>query len=417
MINSSHGLLPQETVQVLLAAGAVIITVRLMGLLIAKLGQPRVVGEIIVGILLGPSVFGAAFPAAMNYLFAPGVIVAFRVLAQFGLVMFMFLVGLELNRGALRGQGRRAVLISQASTALPMLLGVGLGWLLYPRLGGETGRLPFVLFVGVAMSITAFPVLARILQETALITTRLGAVTMACAAIGDVIAWCLLAVIVTVARSGGVVHAAFTIVLAVLFTIGMLTLVRPLFARFGRLPLWVILVVLLLSAWATEQMGVHAIFGAFMAGVVMPAEPGWRLEIFRKVEPIVTNLLLPVFFVVVGLTARIGLLDTAYLWGITALVIVAAVIGKVVGAAVAALLTGESGARATVIGILMNTRGLTELVILTVGLELRVISPMLYTMMVLMALATTFMTMPLLRMFSLLDSITQDKSQNQPVAS
>ncbi|MGB3438162.1 MAG: cation:proton antiporter [Actinophytocola sp.] len=385
-------------VQALLSVGAVVVSVRTVGWLIAKVGQPRVMGEIIAGILLGPSVLGLFWPEAFGFLFPDGVIGALKVLAQFGLTLFMFLIGIELNLRSLRGQGRRAVAISQASIVVPMLLGAALALWLYPAYGAGVDRLAFVLFIGAAMSITAFPVLARLLQETGLIRTRTGVLAMTCAAIDDVTAWCLLAVVVATTSSSGMWDAAATIGLAVVYVLVMLKVIAPLLTRFERVPLWAVLVLLLVSAWTTEQIGIHAIFGGFLAGVVMPRREPWRQEVHDRLETTVTYLLLPVFFVVVGLGTRVDLLTSPALWGVTALVIVVAVAGKFGGAALAARAAGETWQSSATIGLLMNTRGLTEIVILTVGLELGVITPTLFTIMLLMALVTTLMAAPLLRL-------------------
>lgn len=392
-------------VQVLLSVGAVVVSVRTVGWLIAKVGQPRVIGEIIAGILLGPSLLGLVWPAAFEFLFPDGVISALKVLAQFGLAMFMFLIGMELNLQSQRGQGRKAVAISQASIVAPMLLGAALALGLYPAFGAGVDRLGFVLFLAAAMSITAFPVLARLLQETGLIRTRTGVLAMTCAAIDDVTAWCLLAVVVATTSSSGMSDAALTVGLAVVYVLVMLKVIAPLLARFERVPLWAVLVLLLVSAWTTEQIGIHAIFGGFLAGVVMPRREPWRQEVHARLETTVTHLLLPVFFVVVGLGTRVDLLTSPALWAVTALVIAVAIAGKFGGATLAARLAGETWRSSVTIGVLMNTRGLTEIVILTVGLELGVITPTLFTIMLLMALVTTLMAAPLLRRIAQPDEV------------
>jgi Kef-type K+ transport system membrane component KefB len=237
-----------------------------------------------------------------------------------------------------------------------------------------------------------------LLQETGLIGTRTGVLAMTCAAIDDVTAWCLLAVVVGTTSSAGFTDAVLTVALAGTYVLVMLRGVAPLLARFERVPLWLVLVVVLVSAWTTEQIGIHAIFGGFLAGVVMPRREPWRREVHDRLETLVTHLLLPVFFVVVGLGTRIDLLTSPALWAVTALVIAVAVAGKFGGAALAARAAGETWPSSATIGVLMNTRGLTEIVILTVGLELGVITPTLFTIMLLMALVTTLMTTPLLRL-------------------
>lgn len=391
----------EVNVRALFALALVIGVSRLCGWAIAQIGQPRVHGEILAGILLGPSLLGAVWPEAMEYAFADEVVGALRVLSQLGLVLFMFLIGLELDLDKLRGQGHRAVVISHASILAPMALGVALGSWLYPRLAADdVDRVGFSLFLGAAMAVTAFPVLARVLQETGLNRTRIGVLTITCAAVDDVTAWCVLAVVVAMVNSTGPDDAIVIAGSSLLFLAAVLFGVRPLLRRLPVVPLWLAVVLALLGAWVTEEIGIHAIFGAFMAGAVMPRRPDIRRDVYDRLESPTLTFLLPVFFVVVGLSTRIGLLDTAYLWGITALVIATAIAGKWGGSMVAARLVGEQWRDAAVIGVLMNTRGLTELVILSVGLELGVIDTTLFTIMVLMALATTLMATPVLAVIS-----------------
>ena len=390
----------QINVRVLLALTIVIVASRLAGWAISKIGQPRVHGEILAGILLGPSLLGVIWPRALGFLFPTEIIGALKVLAQIGLVMFMFLIGLELDLGKLRGHGRKAVVISQASILLPILLGALVAVWLYPRFGNDASRLSFTLFLGAAMAITAFPVLARVLQETGLYHTRIGVLTVTCAAVDDVTAWCVLAIVVAVVKSTGPAEAVRTIAFSLLFLIVMLRAVKPLLARLPTIPLWMAISLALLSAWMTETIGIHAIFGAFMAGAAMPRRAEIQQDIHQKLEHATLAFLLPVFFVVVGLATRIDLLNTPYLWAVTLLVIATAIVGKFGGATIAARIMGESWQDAGAIGVLMNTRGLTELVILSVGLELGVISTTIFTMMVLMALTTTLMATPILSLIS-----------------
>lgn len=384
--------------RILLAVSVVMIGVRVVGWLISKIGQPRVMGEIVAGILLGPSVLGLVLPEVVNYLFPSPVIDALRVLAQFGLVMFMFLIGLELNLGLLRGQGRKVSIISQASIVAPMALAVPLALWLHPRLGAGVDKLGFCIFFAAAMSITAFPVLARLLQETNLFRTRVGAVSLMCAAINDAVAWCLLAVVVAVIEASGHVDAALSLVLLIVYVVVMLKVVRPLLARMLNPPVWCVLFVCILSAWTTEQIGIHAIFGGFMAGVVMPRREQWQRTVHERLEIIVSTLLLPVFFVIVGLSTRVDQLTSFGLWAVVLLMIAVATFGKLGGSTLAARLTGDRWSEALTVGILMNTRGLTEIVILSVGLELGIITTTLFTIMVLMALATTLIAAPVLHL-------------------
>jgi Kef-type K+ transport system membrane component KefB len=390
----------EVNVRILLAVATVIIASRFFGWAISKIGQPRVHGEILAGIILGPSVLGLMWSDGVDYMFPDEIVAALKVLAQLGLVMFMFLIGLELDLGKLRGHGHKAVLISHASIVLPIALGALLALWLYPRLGDGVDQLGFTLFLGAAMAITAFPVLARVLQETGLYHTRIGVLTITCAAVDDVTAWCVLAGVVAVVKSTGPADAIQIIALSLVFVVAMLSVVRPLLRRVPTVPVWATLALALAAAWTTEQIGIHAIFGAFMAGAVMPRERGIERDVRDKLETATLTLLLPVFFVVVGLATRIDLLDSAYLWGITALVIATAIVGKWGGSMVAARITGESWRDSAAIGVLMNTRGLTELVILSVGLELGVIGPAVFTIMVLMALVTTLMATPMLALVS-----------------
>lgn len=391
---------PEVNVRVLLALAVIIAGSRFFGWAISKVGQPRVHGEILAGILLGPSLLGLIWPDAVGYLFPSQILGALRVLAMVGLVLFMFLIGLELDLSKLRGEGRKAIVISQASIVVPIGLGALLAVWMYPRFGEGVDRLGFTLFLGAAMAITAFPVLARVLQETGLAKTRIGVLTMTCAAVDDVTAWCLLAGVIAIVNATGFAETIRIVLLSLAFVIGMMKVLRPLMRRLGRVPLWFAISMALGSAWITEQIGIHAIFGAFIAGATMPRRPDVQRAIHQKLQAATLTFLLPVFFVVVGLATRVDLLDSAYLWGVTVLVIAVAVAGKWGGSMLAARLTGEGWRDAAAIGILMNTRGLTELVILSVGLELGVISTGLYTMMVLMALVTTLMATPLLALIS-----------------
>ena len=319
-------------------------------------------------------------------------------LAQLGLVLFMFLVGVELDPGLLRGRGKTVAYVELGSLVLPFGLGVVSALWLYPRFGTGTDRLSFVLFIGVAMAITAFPVLVRILQDTGLAGTPVGAVAVAAAALDDVTAWCLLAGAVAVTASTGPGEVLVVAGLAAAYVLVMVLVVRPVLARAGSVSLPVAVAVALLSAWATEQIGVHAVFGAFVAGAVMPGERSVRARLEEQLTTVTTSVLLPVFFVVVGVSVRIDRLNSLYLWGVTAFVVLVATVGKMVGATGGALLSGSSRRDALTLGVLMNTRGLTEIVILTVGLELGVIDTTMFSIGVVMALATTAIASPLLRL-------------------
>lgn len=381
---------------------------RLAGALFRRIGQPQVMGEIVAGILLGPSLLGAVWPSGQDALFSAEVLPFIEVLAQIGLVLFMFLIGLELDLRLIKGGGHAAAAVSHASIILPFLSGVALALVIFDTLGSADGDfVPFALFLGASMSITAFPVLARILTERGLNKTRLGAVTITCAAIDDVTAWCLLAVVVAVAAASGIGGAVQTVVLAALFIAFMIVVIRPLLARLvamqdeasGLTPtmLAVIFGGLLLSSLATDRIGIHAIFGAFLFGAIMPQQSDFAHELTSKLEDVTLVFLLPLFFAYSGLRTEIGQLGTdPQLWLYCVAIIGVAIVGKWGGSAVAARMVGLSWRESLGLGILMNCRGLTELVILNIGLDLGVIPPTLFAMLVMMALVTTFMTTPIL---------------------
>lgn len=393
------------TGRILLAVAVVILASRAVGFLFSRIRQPRVVGEIVAGILLGPSLLGLILPEVTGYLFPPEVVAILGVVAQFGLIFFMFLIGLELDLTLVARSGHVALLVSHTSIVFPFILGLGASLVVYPLLGSGD-FVGFALFLGAALAITAFPVLARILTDTGLHRTRLGALAITCAAIDDITAWCLLAVVVAVVKSGGALDVVTTVGFSLVFVAGMILVVRPLLARLARSsgawtrlhpPVMAALFTgLFLAAWATEEIGIHAIFGAFLLGVVMPRSEGLVAKVSERIEDVTVLFLLPVFFVVVGLSTRIGLLDQAVLWWMALLILVVAVVGKWAGSMLAARACGQGWRDATALGALMNTRGLTEIVILTIGAGLGVVSPALFTIMVVMALVTTLMATPLL---------------------
>jgi Kef-type K+ transport system membrane component KefB len=392
---------------VLGALAAVVALGRALGWLFGHLGQPPVIGEVLAGILLGPSLLGRVWPAAADALLPADVAPYLGVVAQLGIVLYMFLVGLELDLRLLREKAHTAVAVSHASIVVPFVLGAGLALFLYPRLSSrDVPFTSFALFLGVAMAITAFPVLARILTDRGLSRTQLGVMALLCAAVADATAWCLLAFVVGVAQAkvgGAVAVAALTLG----YLAFMLVVVRPLAARLARrcegrrLPREVaalVFLALLLSALATEWIGVHAIFGAFVLGAVFPHDSGLARSFVRRLEEPVTILFLPAFFALTGMRTEIGLLAGPWQWLVCGLIVLVATAGKFGGTLAAGRLTGLDWRMAGALGVLMNTRGLMELVVLNIGLDLGVISPTLFAMMVVMALVTTVATTPLLRL-------------------
>jgi len=390
----------------------IVIVARLMGMLFRRIRQPPVVGEIIAGILLGPTLLGA-FPGDLDKdLFPLEVRPFLSIVAQLGLILFMFIVGLELDVNLIRGNERTAAVVSIASIVLPFGLGFLLAVALYGShdiVGGEKiDYLPFALFIGASMSITAFPVLARILTDRGMHRTAVGALTLACAAVDDIIAWTLLAVVIAVVEATGALDVPRIIIMSAIFAAVMFLVVRPLLARLvdryrqvGRLTpniLSIILIGVLVSSYITAKIGIHQIFGAFLFGAIMPREHAKEMfhEILERLEQVSVLLLLPVFFIATGLNVDVRGIGLSGTWQL-ALILLVAIGGKFIGATAGARLQGVAPRKASAIGILMNTRGLTELVILNVGLSIGVLDQQLFTLLVVMALVTTIMTEPLLR--------------------
>jgi len=403
---AKHGLTPLY--HVLLALVCILLLGRWMGKLFVYFGQPRVIGEMVAGIMLGPSLLGWIWPTAQHFVLPENVAPYLKIIADIGVILYMFLVGLELNAGIIRSRAHATVAISHTSILVPFLLGVTLALWLFPHYApGHTPFVSFALFMGIAMSITAFPVLARILTDRKMENTPLGVVALSCAAIDDVTAWCLLAFVVGVAQAevGGAVQ---TILYAVGYIAIMLFVVRPLAVRHlghdsvapqKRMAVWV-LVALLFSAMTAEWIGIHAIFGAFLLGAIIPHDADVAIDFQHKLEDIVKILLLPAFFAYTGMRTEIGLVSGWQAWGFTAVIILVATLGKFGGSCAAARITGLDWRTSAALGVLMNTRGLMELVVLNIGLEMKVISPTLFAMMVIMALTTTMMTTPILQRLS-----------------
>lgn len=392
---------------VLLALVVILIFARMLGALFRQMSQPQVIGEMIAGILLGPSFLGHVAPGFTAYLFPNSIAPYLSVLAQIGVILYMFLVGLELDTDLLRQRTHASVAISHASIIAPFLLGGVLALWLYPVF--STSDVPFTvfaLFLAVAMSITAFPVLARILTDRQMHKSRMGAVALACAAVDDVTAWCLFAFVVSVARA----HAGrvlLTLGLTAAFIASVLLFLRPAAVWFARRQprnhktskdsVVIVCAALLLAALATQRIGIHALFGAFLVGAVIPHDSSLARDVNEKFEDLVVVLFLPVFFAFTGLRTQIGLVHGLRDWLICLLIIAVASLGKFGGGSLAARITGLTWSESASLGILMNTRGLMELIVLNVGLDLRVLSPTLFTMLVIMAIVTTLVTTPVLQ--------------------
>lgn len=386
----------------------ILVAARTVGFVFRRIHQPQVVGEMVAGILIGPSLLGWVAPGLSQALFPPSSLGYLNALSQIGVLAFMFVIGVELNPKLMKGRGHTAFVTSHASIVFPFFLGGILALYLYPRVSDDSVTFSsFALFLGIAMSITAFPVLARILTERRLLNHPVGVVTIACAAIDDVTAWCILAAVVVVVRAASAtVPLWVTISGSIAFGLGMYFVVRPMvryleivFRKKGRLTqnlLALILFLLFSSAWITETLGIHALFGAFVLGAVMPKEPSFVRAITDRTEDLVVVLFMPLFFAFTGLRTSINLVSGGEMWLYCLLIVAIAIVGKLGGSMVAARFTGMGWRESAAIGILMNTRGLIQLVVLNIGLDIGVISPAVFSMMVLMALITTFMTTPLL---------------------
>ena len=384
----------------------ILITCRLFGWLFQKIGQPTVIGEIVAGIVLGPSVLGHLLPEASGFLFPVESLANITILSQFGLILFMFAIGMELDITEVRKKLKETILISHTSTIVPFFCGMLTAYFVYDTYADKgTPFLSFALFIGIAMSITAFPVLARIIQERGLTRTHLGTISLASAANGDITAWCLLAVVIAIAQAGSMLSAVYNILFSAIYIAFMFFAVRPFLKMIGHIYhnkevidkglVAFMFLLLIISAYLTEMLGLHALFGAFIAGVVMPSNVKFRKIMTEKVEDVSLALFLPLFFVSTGLRTEIGLLNSPDLWWMCGVFILVAIIGKFGGAMFSARFVGESWKDSLYIGALMNTRGLMELVVLTIGYEMHILPPSIFVMLVLMTLVTTFMTIPL----------------------
>lgn len=415
--NLGHGL-ARLMLQIIL----IVLIARFFGMLFLKIKQPAVIGEILAGIVLGPSLLGSYFPEISSFLFPQESFQSLQILSQVGLIFFMFIIGMELDLKILKNKAHAAVVISHASIIFPYFLGVCLAYFLYESFASsDISFTAFALFMGIAMSITAFPVLARIIQERGMTKTSLGAMAITCAAADDVTAWCILAAVVAIVKAGSFSSAIFTMGFSLLYVLFMLLLVQPFLKRIGDIYITkeilnkkivaLVFLILLGSSYLTEIIGIHALFGAFLAGVVMPQNLNFKRLLTDKIEDISLVLLLPLFFVLTGLRTEIGLLNNANLWGTCVLIVLTAIVGKFGGSAIAAKVVGQSWKDSLSLGALMNTRGLMELVVLNIGYDLKILNPEIFAMMVLMALFTTFMTGPSL---DLIMKFYKEKRQIDP---
>jgi len=391
----------------LLQVSVIVIAAKLIGDLFIRIGQPSVIGEMVAGIILGPSLMGMLFPKASSFLFPASSVGTLKSLSQLGVILFMFIVGMNINARYLQEKARAAVIISHASIVAPFFLGVTVSLLIYTHFAPS--NIPFIsfaLFMGVAMSVTAFPVLARILEERGMSNSRLGSTVIACAAVDDVTAWCVLATVIAVVKLNGMGSSALTVFLLLTFITFMLFILKPRLNRAmdggadvqknGIGVMVAALVIVFISAYITEVIGVHALFGAFLAGAVMPASGAIRSFLRDKLTTFSSAALLPLFFAFTGLRTQIGLLNDWQSWLACAGIIVMAIVGKLGGSALAARMAGMNWPDSLSIGVLMNTRGLMELVALNIGYDLGILPDRIFAIMVLMALTTTCITAPLL---------------------
>ncbi|WP_026703458.1 cation:proton antiporter domain-containing protein [Flavobacterium soli] len=412
-VDSMSHSLKEPLAILLLQIISIILVARFFGWIFRKIGQPSVIGEMVAGIVIGPSLMGLYFPEFFDTLFPVASLGNLKFLSQIGLIFFMFVIGMELDLKALKNKANDAVVISHASIIFPFTLGTALAYFMYNQFAPDGVEfMSFALFLGISMSITAFPVLARIVQERGIHKTKLGTIVITCAAADDITAWCILATVIAIVKAGSFVSSLYVIALAISYVFLMLRVVRPFLERVGQLKnsrqslskpvVAIFLLTLIISAYTTEIIGIHALFGAFLAGAIMPDNTKFRAIFIEKVEDVSVIILLPLFFVFTGLRTQIGLINDPYLWKITGLIIVVAVIGKFLGSAIAAKFVGQNWRDSLTIGALMNTRGLMELIVLNIGLDLKVLSPEIFTMMVIMALVTTFMTGPALDLINLI---------------
>nr|WP_321373355.1 cation:proton antiporter [uncultured Bacteroides sp.] len=396
----------------------ILVTVRLFSYLFKYIGQPGVIGEIVAGIVLGPSLFGYLFPDFFGFLFRPDSLGNLQIVSQIGLILFMFVIGMELDFSTLKNKINETLVISHAGILVPFFLGVISSYWIYEEYAAQqTAFLPFALFIGISMSITAFPVLARIIQEKNLTKTPVGILSIASAANDDVTAWCLLAVVIAISKAGTFGSALYAVALTFVYIAVMFLVIRPFLKKIGdvyankevinKTFVGFIFIILIVSSTLTEVLGIHALFGAFIAGVVMPSNFGFRKVLMEKVEDVSLVFFLPLFFAFTGLHTQIGLINSPSLFGVLGLLVAVAIAGKLGGCTIAARLVGESWKNSLIVGTLMNTRGLMQLVALNIGYEMGILPPSIFVILIIMALVTTFMTTPLLTLVEKIFEITK----------
>ncbi|TMC16720.1 MAG: cation/H(+) antiporter, partial [Chloroflexi bacterium] len=405
------------TGQILLQLIVILVVVQIFGYLCGRIGQQWVIGEILAGLALGPSLLGAFWPGLKIQLFPAAALPTLQTLGDIGLVLYMFSLGARLDTHLMLRQSRTAIVTSISTILLPLLLGALLGFFLYPGLAGQHANLvSFILLVGTAMAVTAFPVLARLLAEKDMLGTRVGMLALTCAAIDDVIAWCLLATVVALIHARGLTSLLLTIGLTILFIGFMLGILRPLLAYVDRsiqskqVLVALSIILLLLSAYATNAIGIHPVFGAFLMGIILPRRTVF-IEQVRSLDQVNNLLFLPLFFVYSGLRTQIGLISAPALWLVCLLVLAVACAGKILSGSLSVRWMGESWRESLSLGVLMNTRGLVDLIVLNIGLDLGVLSPTLFAMLVIMAIVTTMMASPLLPLLGYRQKSSQDTGQ------
>ena len=402
--------------RLLLQILVILIAARLMGWLFRKIKQPAVIGEIVAGILLGPSLFGKLSPELFTMLFPQESLPNIQLLSNFGLILFMFAVGMELRLGDIRRQLKGSIVISHAGILLPFVLSLPLSYSIYTQYAAAyTDFTPFALFIGIAMSITAFPVLARIIQESNLQRTHLGKLSLSTAAAGDITAWLMLAAIIAISQSGSILSTGYNLLFLIGYLLVMFGIIRPLFRAAGKVynntevishgMVGVIIILLLLSSYITELLSMHALFGAFMLGLVMPEDLSFRKIISDKIEDVSLLLFLPLFFVSSGLQTELGLISGVDMWTLLGAFTLIAIVGKVGGTYISARVCGQSPKNSIYLGAFMNTRGLMELVVLGIGYEMGILPPAIYTVLVMMTVITTVMTMPMIHLVNLINKL------------